>query len=351
MRSIYFGLIVVIVAAANLLAQDVYLKIPADPPTKNPLEGNADAITAGMGAYRVRCADCHGMDARGIRGPDISQVWARGRTDAALFRTIRNGVPNTEMPAHPAPRTSDLDIWRILAYLKTISPTTAAAPGSGNATSGEHVFSTNCIGCHRIGDRGGNLVRGEVQREIERRDEAAGADRHALPHAPVASRAGADVEWLDLADHPHRFLRCDAEGIDQAGDLPFRVFDRLARLDAQGEGELLEPLLESVDAVLEHRLPLVAGHPRHRLGRFLGGRDAGVDCRRIGLRAAERHFARILVGDLEVRIRLFRLVGEVERIGVLQCDHHFRPPLDQPWCDSLALSSLISLFRIRSFSE
>ena len=57
MRSIYSGLIVVIVAAANLLAQDVYLKIPADPPTKNPLEGNADAITAGMGAYRVRCAD------------------------------------------------------------------------------------------------------------------------------------------------------------------------------------------------------------------------------------------------------------------------------------------------------
>jgi mono/diheme cytochrome c family protein len=129
MRWIYFVLTVVVVAAANLIAQDVYLKIPADPPTKNPLQGNADAITAGMGAYRVRCADCHGMDARGIRGPDISQVWARGRTDAALFRTIRNGVPNTEMPAHPAPRTSDMDIWRILAYLKTISPATGAAPG------------------------------------------------------------------------------------------------------------------------------------------------------------------------------------------------------------------------------
>ena len=50
-----------------------------------------------------------------------------------------------------------MDIWRILAYLKTISPTTAAAPGSGNATSGEHVFATTCIGCHRVGDRGGNL--------------------------------------------------------------------------------------------------------------------------------------------------------------------------------------------------
>ena len=47
-------------------------------PAKNPLEGNADAIRAGMGLFRGRCADCHGMDARGVRGPDITQVWAIG---------------------------------------------------------------------------------------------------------------------------------------------------------------------------------------------------------------------------------------------------------------------------------
>jgi putative heme-binding domain-containing protein len=157
MRWIYFVLIVFVVAAASLAAQDVYLKIPVEPPTKNPLEGNADAITAGMGAFRVRCADCHGMDARGIRGPDITQVWAKGRTDAALFRTIRTGVPNTEMPAHPAPRTSDTDIWRILAYLKTIAPATAEGPSPGNAGTGENLFATNCLACHRIGDRGGHL--------------------------------------------------------------------------------------------------------------------------------------------------------------------------------------------------
>jgi putative heme-binding domain-containing protein len=157
MRWISFVLIVFVAAAASLAAQDVYLKIPVEPPTKNPLEGNADAITAGMGAFRVRCADCHGMDARGIRGPDITQVWAKGRTDAALFRTIRNGVPNTEMPAHPAPRTADVDIWRILAYLKTIAPATAEGPAPGNAGVGENLFATNCLACHRVGDRGGHL--------------------------------------------------------------------------------------------------------------------------------------------------------------------------------------------------
>ena len=64
-----------------------------DPPAKNPLEGNPDAISAGMGLFRSRCADCHGMDARGVRGPDLTQVWASGRTDDGLFRTLKGGVP------------------------------------------------------------------------------------------------------------------------------------------------------------------------------------------------------------------------------------------------------------------
>ena len=67
-------------------------------PTKNPLEGNPDAIRGGMGLFRARCADCHGMDAKGVRGPDITQVWASGRTDQGLFNTIKNGIPGTEMP-------------------------------------------------------------------------------------------------------------------------------------------------------------------------------------------------------------------------------------------------------------
>ncbi|MBI2189835.1 MAG: c-type cytochrome [Acidobacteria bacterium] len=136
--------------------QELYLRIPTDVPSKNPLEGDPDAIKAGMGAYRVRCADCHGMDARGIRGPDITQVWGRGRTDDALFSTIRNGVPNTEMPAHPAPRTSDMDIWRILAYLKTIATPITDTP-RGNGVAGTRVFETNCMACHRVNGRGGRL--------------------------------------------------------------------------------------------------------------------------------------------------------------------------------------------------
>src|SRR3954466_2697345 len=101
-----------------------------DPPAKNPFDGNPDAIRYGMGLFRSRCADCHGMDARGVRGPDITQVWASGRSDDGLFTTIKNGVPNTEMPANP--RLSDREAWQLLAYLHTLAIPAPAEPPRGN---------------------------------------------------------------------------------------------------------------------------------------------------------------------------------------------------------------------------
>lgn len=126
-------------------------------PANNPLEGNPGAILAGMGNYRQRCADCHGTDARGVRGPDITQVWSSGRSDEGLFKTIRTGVPSSEMPAFAAPRTSDRDIWQMLAYLKTLAAPAAADPPRGNAANGAVVFRAQCAGCHRVGTTGGRL--------------------------------------------------------------------------------------------------------------------------------------------------------------------------------------------------
>ena len=63
---------------------------------------------------------------RGVRGPDITQVWASGRTDDGLFKTLRNGVPNTEMPANP--RLSDRETWQLLAYLRTLKPSGKPTP-------------------------------------------------------------------------------------------------------------------------------------------------------------------------------------------------------------------------------
>jgi cytochrome c oxidase cbb3-type subunit III len=126
-------------------------------PNKNPYEGNPDAILAGMGGYRVRCADCHGTDGRGVRGPDITTVWSTGRTDEGLFNTIRRGVPNTEMPAFAAPRASDRDIWQMLAYLKTLATPAPTEPPRGNVENGAKLFRTMCVACHKVNGAGGRL--------------------------------------------------------------------------------------------------------------------------------------------------------------------------------------------------
>jgi putative heme-binding domain-containing protein len=131
--------------------------VPADLPEKNPLAGNQAAVLAGMSQFRARCADCHGMDARGARGPDITEVWASGRSDNGLFRTIRLGVPNTEMPPIRGDRPTDDDIWRILAYLRTLAAPAPTDAPKGNAQNGERLFRVHCASCHRADGRGGRL--------------------------------------------------------------------------------------------------------------------------------------------------------------------------------------------------
>ena len=125
-------------------------------PTKNPLEGDTEAIKNGQGLFRARCADCHGMDASGVRAPDLTQVWASGRTDEGLFRTLRNGVPGTEMPSVGA-RTPDDEVWKILAYLRTLAAPAPTDPPRGNAEKGRTVFRVNCAGCHEVDGTGGRL--------------------------------------------------------------------------------------------------------------------------------------------------------------------------------------------------
>ena len=118
-------------------------------PNKNPLEGNPDAILSGMAGFRLRCADCHGTDGRGVRGPDITQVWSTGRSDEGLFKIIRRGIPGSEMPAFIAPRTSDREMWQMLAYLKTLATPASIDPPRGNAENGAKVFRALCAACHQ----------------------------------------------------------------------------------------------------------------------------------------------------------------------------------------------------------
>ena len=143
------------VAIAHAAAQDRTAR-PETRPTKNPLEGNTLAISNGRAMFRNRCAGCHGPDARGYLGPDLTAVWATGTTDDHIFDIVRRGVPGTEMtPADPQ-RVADRDIWQVLAYLRTMSAV-STAPATGDAANGERLFRANCSSCHIANGRGGQL--------------------------------------------------------------------------------------------------------------------------------------------------------------------------------------------------
>ena len=164
MRSRSSARITAIVAAVSCVvgarpvasAQDRPPRAAEPRAAKNPLDGNAQAISNGKAMFRTRCAGCHGPDARGFLGPDLTGFWAGGGTDDRMFDIVRRGVPGTEMPPSDPLRVQDKDIWQTMAYVRTLSGVTAAV-ATGDAASGERIFRANCSSCHMVHGRGGQL--------------------------------------------------------------------------------------------------------------------------------------------------------------------------------------------------
>lgn len=128
--------------------------IVGNPAANNPHLGNAESIRSGMTLYRTRCADCHGMDATGYRGPDLAALMATDVADERLFQTIRKGVPGTEMPPSDDP---DDDLLQIIAYLRKLGAPPPAERTTGNVDNGQRLFAAQCASCHRVAGKGGRL--------------------------------------------------------------------------------------------------------------------------------------------------------------------------------------------------
>jgi len=141
------------ITSAALVAQERPAP-PDNPARNNPHLGNKESIRSGLALYRVRCADCHGLDAKGYRGPDLTALLG-DMPDEKLFQTLRKGVAGTEMPGSTAP---DDELLLVIAYLRNLGAVSApeTAP-TGNVENGQRLFAAQCTGCHRIGMRGGRL--------------------------------------------------------------------------------------------------------------------------------------------------------------------------------------------------
>jgi len=131
---------------------------------KNPFAGDPKAAKLGEYQFRINCAFCHGLSARGGgRGPDLTKAQKRhGNSDADLFRTISQGVPGTAMPAGVnggiGVGMTDEEIWQVITYIRSVQVKAPAAP-LGNPGHGKELFygSGRCGACHMVEGKGGRL--------------------------------------------------------------------------------------------------------------------------------------------------------------------------------------------------
>lgn len=146
-------------AIAFLLLSGVGIARGQDVPMKsqNPHDGDPAAIKNGRASFLARCSGCHGMDARGSQGPDLTNLWSSGMTDARLFDIVRHGIPGTEMPDSNF-RVTDIEIWDTLAYLHSLNSSSGSEAPHGDAAHGEQIFRTNCSACHTVDGQADHLA-------------------------------------------------------------------------------------------------------------------------------------------------------------------------------------------------
>jgi cytochrome c oxidase cbb3-type subunit III len=131
---------------------------------QNPLANDPKAAKAGEYEFRINCALCHGLGARGGgRGPDLTRAQKKHvHSDAEMFQVISNGIPGTVMPANgtngQGVGMTDEEIWQIITYIRSVEVKAPAKP-SGSAAHGKELFygDANCSLCHMVEGKGGRV--------------------------------------------------------------------------------------------------------------------------------------------------------------------------------------------------
>ena len=82
---------------ATVLLFQIQIDLPST--EKNPFTSEADVVY-GRKLFAGRCAGCHGPTGNGGKGADlVVPALPRAATDLALYRVVRYGIPETEMPS------------------------------------------------------------------------------------------------------------------------------------------------------------------------------------------------------------------------------------------------------------
>ena len=130
MRTFFFPSVLIAVLLASLTG--IVMMAQGNPEAAkitNPVAATAESVAAGQPIYRRYCASCHGINAEGGSGSDISppapdltdSEWKNGSTDGEIFSVIKNGVP-PELNMGPwGDSIKDTDIWNVVNYLRSLA--------------------------------------------------------------------------------------------------------------------------------------------------------------------------------------------------------------------------------------
>lgn len=94
------------------------------------------AIEAGKAVFSQFCVACHGQNAEGVIGPNLTdEYWLHGGSIKAVFHTITEGVPDKGMVAWKK-QLNPLQIQQISSYILSLRGTN---PPNAKAPQGEKV--------------------------------------------------------------------------------------------------------------------------------------------------------------------------------------------------------------------
>jgi len=135
-------------------------------PTGTPASQEHANVAEGQSLFRSLCTGCHGGNARGGKGPDLTDDrWIHGSTDEDITRVIKNGVPKTTMKGLGDALKPD-QLRKVIAYIRSLAhsrtesawkPYMPGDPQVGRKYFFDSQSKLPCAKCHAIGGEGGHI--------------------------------------------------------------------------------------------------------------------------------------------------------------------------------------------------
>jgi copper transport protein len=96
---------------------------------QNPIQPSPESTAAGKQAFTRYCANCHGLNAEGGPGNDLTppapdltdKEWKHGSSDGEIFDSIKNGIPPDLNMGAFGDQLKDENIWQVVNYLRSLA--------------------------------------------------------------------------------------------------------------------------------------------------------------------------------------------------------------------------------------